>query len=40
MPLTPEIQKQVFEKIKSVLQKQTPPMVISKNTKECFELRK
>jgi len=38
MPLTLEIQKQIFEKIKSVLQKQTPPMVVSKNTKDCFEL--
>lgn len=38
MPLAPELQKQIFEKIKSVLQKQSPPMVISKNTKDCFEL--
>ena len=38
MPLTPETRKQIFENIKSVLQKQSPPMVVSKNTKDCFEL--
>jgi hypothetical protein len=38
MPLTPETVSLIFEKIKSILQKQSPPMVISKNTKDCFEL--
>jgi hypothetical protein len=38
MPLTPETENLIFEKIKSVLQKQSPPMVVSKNIKDCFEL--
>jgi hypothetical protein len=38
MPLTPETGNLIFEKIKSVLQKQCPPMIVSKNTKDCFEL--
>lgn len=38
MPLTAETRKQIFDKIKSVLKKQSPPMVISKNTDDNFEL--
>lgn len=38
MPFTTEIKKEIFEAVKSVLQKQSPPMVISKNTADCFEL--
>ncbi len=38
MPLTVETGIEIFEKIKSVLQKQSPPMIVSKNTKDCFEL--
>jgi hypothetical protein len=35
---TIEVQNETFEKIKSVLQKQSPPMIVSKNTKDYFEL--
>ena len=38
MSHTTEIQNEIFEKIKSALQKQSPPMVISKSTSENFEL--
>lgn len=38
MPFTAETGKEVFEKIKSVLQKQCPPMVISKDDENNFEL--
>src|SRR4051812_27733885 len=38
MPLTAETRNEIFEKIKSVLQKQSPPMIVSKNTKDNFEL--
>ena len=38
MPLTAQTRNLIFEKIKSVLQKQSPPMVMSKNSANCFEL--
>jgi hypothetical protein len=38
MALSNQTKEQIFEKIKSVLQKQSPPMIVSKNTKDCFEL--
>lgn len=38
MPFTPEIRKEIFEKIKSALHKQSPPMVVSKNNENNFEL--
>ncbi len=38
MPLTVEAQKEIFEKIKSVLQKQSPPMAIAKDKENVFEL--
>ena len=38
MPLTAETKKEIFEKMKSIMQKQIPPLVISKNTDDNFEL--
>lgn len=38
MPLTIEARTEIFNKIKSSLQKQTPPMVVAKDKKEVFEL--
>ena len=38
MPVTPEIRRKIFEEIKTILQQQSPPMLISKDTKDCFEL--
>lgn len=32
------MQNAIFEKIKSALQKQSPPMIVSKNSENCFEL--
>jgi hypothetical protein len=38
MLFVPEMRKEIFEKIKFVLQKQSPPMLVSKNSENCFEL--
>lgn len=38
MPFTAETGKEVFEKMRSVLQKQCPPMVISNDVENNFEL--
>src|SRR5258706_3175000 len=38
MPLTPEVRKEIFGKIRSVLQKQSPPMVVAKDKENVFEL--
>ena len=38
MPLTAETGKEIFEKMKSVLKKHCPPMVISKDDENNFEL--
>ncbi|MER3464082.1 MAG: hypothetical protein C4329_06380, partial [Chitinophagaceae bacterium] len=34
----PEVRAQIFETIKTALQKQTPPMIVSKDKPDCFEL--
>jgi hypothetical protein len=38
MPLTDEERSKIFETIKSALQKQTPPMVVSKEKDDVYEL--
>jgi len=38
MPLTSETRKQIFDLLKAALQKQSPPMVVSKDKKDVFEL--
>lgn len=38
MPLSPEVRKDIFEKIRSALEKQAPPMVVSKERVDVFEL--
>ncbi len=38
MPLAPEIRKEIFEKIRSALERQVPPMVVSKERADVFEL--
>lgn len=38
MPLTAEARTEIFNKIKSSLQKQTPPMLISKDKDDVFEI--
>lgn len=38
MPLTPEIRQAIFASLKSALQKCAPPMVVSKDKKNVFEL--
>ncbi len=38
MPLTPEARKIIFDKLKTALQKQSPPMVVSKSKEGVFEL--
>ncbi|HRH49386.1 MAG TPA: DUF1801 domain-containing protein [Panacibacter sp.] len=38
MPLSPEVRKDIFEKIRSALEKQAPPMVVSKEHLDVFEL--
>lgn len=38
MPLLPEVRKDIFEKIRSALEKQAPPMVVSKERVDVFEL--
>ena len=38
MPLTPETRKEIFEKIKSIMLQQSPPMVVSKDDENNFEL--
>ena len=38
MPLTNETGKEIFERMKSLLKKQCPPMVISKDDKNNYEL--
>ena len=38
MPFTPEVRKEIFERIRSVLQKQSPPMVVAKDKEGVFEL--
>src|ERR1700710_1226911 len=38
MPLTPEARAEIFNKIKSCLQKQNPPMNIAKDKEGVFEL--
>ena len=38
MPLTSEIRKEIFEKIKAVLKTQSPPMIVTKDDENNFEL--
>ncbi|MEO5569288.1 MAG: hypothetical protein ABIT08_17360 [Bacteroidia bacterium] len=38
MPLTNEAKKNIFEMVKAALKKQTPPMVVSKDKDDVFEL--
>lgn len=38
MPLNPVIRQEIFEKLKAGLQKQSPPMAISKDKNDVFEL--
>ena len=38
MPLSAESRTEIFETIKASLKKQIPPMVISKDTKDVFEI--
>lgn len=38
MPLTPEVRNEIFEIIKTVLKKHSPPMVVSKDKEDVFEL--
>lgn len=38
MPLNPEDKKNIFNKLKSILEKQTPPMVVSKEKEGVYEL--
>src|SRR5258708_5404951 len=38
MPLTAEARKEMFEKVKSILEKQCPPLVVSKNKSAVFEV--
>ncbi len=38
MPLSPETRKNIFNKLKAALEKQCPPMVVSKNTADAFEI--
>lgn len=38
MPLTSEVRKEIFEKIRSALQKQSPPMAVAKDNENVFEL--
>ena len=38
MPLKPEVRKAIFDKIKKSLEKCTPPMAVSKNKEDVFEL--
>lgn len=38
MPLTPETRKTIFNRLKSALGRQCPPMVVSKDTENNFEL--
>ena len=38
MPLSPATRKNIFNKLKTALKKQSPPMVISKNTADTYEI--
>lgn len=38
MPLAPDLKNKLFLQIKSLLQKQCPPMVVSKDTPDTFEI--
>ena len=38
MPLTDEDKKIIFNKVKSALEKQTPPMVVCKDKEGVYEL--
>ena len=38
MPLTPETRQEIFDKIKTALAKNSPPMVVSKDKDNIFEL--
>lgn len=38
MPLSPEVQKTIFDVLKASLEKYSPPMIVSKNGKDVFEL--
>ena len=38
MPLTPDIRKEIFNRLKTALEKHAPPMTVSKNNKTVFEL--
>lgn len=38
MPLAIETGKEIFEKMKSIMQRQVPPLMVGKNTKDNFEL--
>ena len=38
MPLSPATRKNIFNKLKTALKKQSPPMVVSKNTADTYEV--
>jgi hypothetical protein len=38
MALTPELKKELFERIKAVLRKHAPPMIVAKDKEDVFEL--
>ena len=38
MPLKPDVRKNIFNKLKSALMKQCPPMVVSKDSANTFEI--
>lgn len=38
MPLTPEARKTIFSALKAALEKYSPPMIVSKNGMDVFEL--
>jgi hypothetical protein len=38
MPFKPETRKAIFDKLKSSLRKQCPPMVCSKDKPDCYEV--
>jgi hypothetical protein len=38
MPLKPEVRRNIFNKLKSALKKQSPPMVCTKDKADCYEL--
>lgn len=38
MPTQPDLEKQTFQKLKQVLARYSPPMIVSKNSKGVYEL--